>query len=300
MNNIIKIRIILWLGLAMVVGWLLFMAIVPSGKISYVYDFTKPNYFIGKLTPQERVEKIRDGQQKIIGNPVYFSLHTPRRFNKAKLTLKYKETEFPNGKSASGVTLPIIEAGILANKTIWQYDLKPMENKIIDQLAMSWNTVQESEVILLQRENRYKTINEFLSNLPLRNEIALYSYELKDDYIIEGYEPRELSFEYQPKELSSEHSELSSFYALRGAYQFYTYIKNEDLDFIFNFIDINKNRDSEPIDLHLYYDNGLIDSRHLDDDGITDDKGEISDRGEVKIKLVTKWLADLRRGNKEK
>jgi hypothetical protein len=38
------------------------------------------------------------------------------------------------------------------------------------------------------------------------------------------------------------------------------------LDFDFKFSDINKNNDSDPIDINLYYKNSLIDSRHLSDD----------------------------------
>ncbi len=269
MKNIIKIRIFLWLVLVGIVGWLLYMGIVPKGKISYVYDFTKPSYFIGKLTPEERVEEVRDGHQKIIGDPVYFSLHTPRRFNKVKLTLRYKQEE---GSIPLPTTLPIIEAGILVDKTIWRYDLKPLENRIINQLSLTWDMIKENGIILLQKEKKFANINEFLNNLPDRKEVALYNYDLKSEFLIPNYE------------ISDKENKIT--YALRGPYQFYTYIKNENLDFTFNFIDINKNRDSDPIDLHLYYDNELIDSRHLDDDGITDDNNEISSQSEVKIKLA--------------
>ena len=40
MKNIIKFRLFLWLILAVVTACLIYQGIVPSGKISYVYDFT--------------------------------------------------------------------------------------------------------------------------------------------------------------------------------------------------------------------------------------------------------------------
>ena len=274
MKKIIKLRIFLWLILASVVSWLLYMAVVPNGRINYTYDFTKDSYFIKKLTPEERVKPIVGGKQTIIGDPVYFTLCTPRRFNKAKLTLKYrhnKDTECPIGHSVSGY-IPIIEAGVLVDKIIWRYDLQPIENRIIDELALVWNVIKDNGIMLLQREKIYNNINEFLNNLPARNEIALYNYNLKQEFLLADY-------------VRSSDGQVID-YDLRGPYQFYTYIKSEDLDFIFSFYDLNKNQDSDPINLHLYYNNQLIDSRHLDDDGITDDSGALADERSLELKLA--------------
>ena len=262
MKIIIKFRIFLWLVLVGVVCWLLYMKIAPSGQISYVYDFKKDNYFISKLTPDIRVKQPKDNKQEIVGDPVYFTLRAPRRFDKAKLILKYKNN--------SG--LPIIETGVLADKIIWRYNLQPIENRIINKLATVWNVTQNNDVMLLQREKKYNNINEFLNNLPEINQIALYNYDLKNEFLLTDYAS------------SSENNILD--YSLRGAWQFWTYIKNENLDFSFIFQDLNKNKDNDPIDLHLYYNNQLINSRHLDDDGISDDNNKISAENELKLKLA--------------
>jgi hypothetical protein len=261
-NFVVKLRIFLWGALAVVVGWLLYMGIVPSGHIGYIYNFTKESYFIKKLTPAERVRPVESGSQKIIGNPVYFALRTPRRFNKARLTLKYKNNS----------VLPLIEAGVLVDKKIWRYDLRPIENRLLDELAGAWNKIQEGEILLLQREKKYKSISDFLNNLPIRNQIALYNYELKDKFILPDYQPKV--------------AENKIGHALRGPWQVYTYIKNEDLDFYFTFLDLNKNKDADSIDLYLYSIGQLIDSRHMDDDGILSDNGETTPRGELKLKLA--------------
>ena len=264
-----------------VVFWLLYMAIVPSGKISYVrrdFGISPPNYnyFISKLTPEDRVALTSEAKLpagslaswKITGDPVYFSLRTHRRFDKAKLTLKYKNEG----------DLPLIEAGILADSVVWRYDLRPIENKTIDQLSLAWDVISEGEAILLQREKKYNSIDEFLNNMPDNKEIALYNYNLAQKYLLPDYEK------------SNENLILDC--ALRGAYQFYVYIKDpassgagEDLDLDFVFQDLNKNNDADPIDINLYYDNQLIDSRHLDDDGITSPQPSNLPEGAHKVEL---------------
>jgi hypothetical protein len=144
-------------------------------------------------------------------------------------------------------------------------------------LSLVWDVVEEDGVILLQREKKYNTIDDFLNNLPDISKVALYNYDLKTDFILEDYEPNELS---------SKSSELSSIvnYALRGPFQFYTYIKDEDLDFVFEFQDLNENKDSDEIDLHLYYNDQLIDSRHMDDPSVS--SGRVIERGEIKLELA--------------
>jgi hypothetical protein len=259
----IKLRIFLWVVLAGIVGWLVFMGVVPSGKISYSYNFENSSYFIKKLTPAERVKLPENGKQAIIGSPSYFFLRTPRKFDKAVLTLMYRDASPEAGE-------PIIEAGVLLDKNLWRYDLKPIENKIIDQLSLVWNKTEKNGITFLQREKKYETIEDFLNNLPNPKEIALYNYNFNFEYLLPDYKP------------AGEETEINN--SLRGDYQFYAYLKNEDLDFTFFLDDLNKNKGGDPVDLNLYYKNKLIDSRRLDDDGITSDSGEKSARGELKLK----------------
>jgi len=242
-------RIFLWLALVGVVFWLFYMAIVPNGKISYVCDFINgecDDYFIRKLTPEDRLTNNENGIKKIIGDPVYFNLQTLRKFDRAKLILKYKNEN----------DLPIIEAGVLADKIIWRYDLEPVENRIINQLSLVWDVVNENYIMLLQREKKYNSIEEFLNNLPNRNEIALYNYDLKKEFLLKDYDSSLRGND------TIESLEIPS---LRGSWQFYSYVKDQELDFDFIFSDLNKNDDSDEIDLNLYYDSRLIDSWHIDD-----------------------------------
>jgi len=250
--TIFKLRIVLWSILVLIVAWLSYMAVVPSGRITYAQDFKGDNFFIQKLTPAERVEDAKNGSQKISGDPAYFSLRTPRRFDTAKVEIKYKNKS----------DWPIVETGVLVDKILWRYDTKPIENRIIDQLAMVWDVVKKDNATLLQKQKKYNSIDEFLDNLPPRTEMALYDYDLQKEYLLADYKPSK--------------KDIEIIYALRGAYQFYTYIKDEKLNFNFILIDLNANKDSDPVDVNLYYQNGLIASKHLDDDGVVGEKNKAS------------------------
>ena len=250
--TVLRLRIFLWAILALIVLWLFYMAVVPSGKIVYSQNFNNDNFFIQKLTPAERVEEVNSGTQKIIGDPVYFSLRTPRRFNSARVTIEYKNNS----------SLPIIEVGVLVDRTLWRYETKPIENKIIDQLSMVWDVFKNDGTMLLQKQKKYNDIEEFLNDLPAREEFALYNYDLQKEYLPPGYKPNKKDTKID--------------YALRGPYQFYTYLKDEKLNFNFTFIDLNVNKDSDPIDVNLYYQNKLIATKHLDDDGVVGEENKIS------------------------
>jgi hypothetical protein len=259
--NVIKLRIFLWSLSGLVVLWLLYMAIVPNGKITYVQNFSGNNFFIQKLTPAERVEPIRNGTQKIVGNPVYFSLRTPRRFDSAKVEIKYKNNS----------DLPIIETGVLADKTVWRYDTTPIENNIIDQLAATWYVTGKGDTVLLQRQKRYNNVNDFLKKLPPQNEIALYNYDLQNKYLLPNYEPNDEG--------------LATNYVLRGSYQFYTYIKNEELNFKLSFVDLNINKDKDPIDVYVYSDNKAIAAKRIEDNDIPENSNIVSAVKNLEFKI---------------
>ncbi|MFH0840434.1 MAG: hypothetical protein V1865_00395 [bacterium] len=246
-RQIPKIRLIFGLILLILLAWLVIMDIVPSGEITYKYSFSKYSDFITKLHPNDRLLPEASGEQKIIGDPVYFSLRTPRKFEKVRLSLKYKN-EADN--------LPIISVGVLVDKMLWRYLMQPIENKFIDNLAKSWNVIKEDDLLLLQKDPKYSSIKDFLANLPERNRIALYNYDLKNYYYLADYQ-------------ASVGGTLPA--SLRGEYQIYTYIKNESLSFTFNFVDLNQNKDTDPIYIMLYdQNNKLLLQKELPDDGVAE------------------------------
>jgi len=267
-KNVIKIRIILWHILAFIILFFVYMAIVPSGHIAYTYDFKKENSFISRLSPLERVQVISNGTQKIIGDPIYFSLRTPRVFNKAIVSFEYKNNNpFLN---------PIIESGILVDKTVWRYKLKPVDNYFLDYLFDEWRVLEDDELSLFinprATSSKYNSLKAFLNNPPSSEKVAVYNYDFKSDYQIFNY--------------ASSSERIIHNVHLRGPYQILTYIDNEDLYFDFNFLDLNKNEDKDQVDINLYYRDILIDTRHLDGDEIDNNSGEESELGSLNFELV--------------
>ncbi|MEA1962696.1 MAG: hypothetical protein U9M94_00480 [Patescibacteria group bacterium] len=270
-NKIIKFRIILFLLLVVSVGFFFCKAIVPSGRIIYANNFEKENYFLSKLSPDERLSASdKKIENIIIANPVYFNLYTPRTFDKAVLKYRYKNT----------AETSLIETGVLVDKNTWRYDLRPVENRLIDQLSLIWNKIREGDEILLIRPETsdsgtgasYSNIKDFISNPPSFEKIAAYNYNLNLNYILKDYQPNESTTQNIP--------------ALRGAYQFFVYLKDEDLDLNFIFYDLNKNKDTDDFDIRLYFNNELINFRHIKDDGNTSDNGKFSKENNVQFKLA--------------
>ncbi|MFA5247733.1 MAG: hypothetical protein WC415_00595 [Patescibacteria group bacterium] len=215
-----KFRIIWIIALTAMVFVLAWLKIVPTGKITYFNN----SDFISNLTPVERMNV-----DKIIGDPVYFTLRVPRRFESAKLTIKFKNES----------ALPIIEAGVLIDKKVWNYDLKPLDNSILDNLIGKWNSVRSGDLLLLQREKKFKSVEEFLKNPPVSDKIAAYNYSLEQNFLLPDYKTSK--------------EEMTLCRPLQGAYQFYTYIKDEDLSFDFALQDLNKNDDEDIVDALVYY-----------------------------------------------
>jgi hypothetical protein len=221
------------------------MKVVPGGKISYFSDLRGRSDFIGRLTPSDRVA----GGDTIIGDPAYFSLSVPRRFEKARLTL-----EFQNDTDR-----PLIEVGVLTDKRVWNYDLKPLQNKVLDGLFNEWSVLWDADVLLFQRNKEYESVKDFLAKRPPMDRVAVYDYDLGADFTLADYRPATTS--------------RTMCRPLEGAYQFYTYIKDEDLDFDFFFRDLNKNSDPDPIDIFVYYGDQEIAAESLgDDEGGSEDR----------------------------
>lgn len=169
LKKIHYLRIFLWLILASFILFVIWQAVVPYGEAVYEFDFKKSSFFIGRLTPRERVGVIAKGQQAIIGQPVYFNLWTPRPFNKLKLTIKYKSHQ-----------TPLIEVGLLMDKQSSAYYLQPLNNETLNELYISknWGMIQSGQTILLQREETYASVHDFLNQLPPPKNIAVYNYSL--------------------------------------------------------------------------------------------------------------------------
>ncbi len=258
-NWVLKLRIFFW---ALVLGSALFFfwtGLGLSGQANHSTNF-KDNAggMIGNLTPRDRLERNKNEEIRVIGNPVYFNLRTPREYDQANLRLEYKNQG--NEK---------IEMGVLVDEKIWRHELKPLENKTLNKLSGSWHSTREGETLLLQKEKKYHSVQNFLNNLPEKNKIALYNYNLETDFVLDNYEATTTVQKIDTP--------------LRGDFQIFTYLRDEDLNFSFDFEDLNQNTDSDELDLNLFYRGELIARRHLDDDGNKKDNYKVGDPGQVEL-----------------
>ncbi|MFA6393330.1 MAG: hypothetical protein WCW25_00435 [Patescibacteria group bacterium] len=261
-----------WAALAAGVIFLGWQKIVPGGKKSFIQDFKADNYFLGKLSPAERAVAGDGGGAKIIGNPVYFSLKPPRQFSKVRVTLVYRvkdgcaENETGGATGEAGKTcknntsrsLPIIEAGILTDR-FWHYSLKPLKNTIISELEKKWYAVENQGITLLQRKKKFSGLNDFLANPPATKEIAVYNYDFAPGFKLSDYAAQ--------KNISVLPAKL------RGKYEFFVYLKNENLELSLDFLDLNKNTDSDPIKITITGQGRTIANEELPDDSNTSDNG---------------------------
>lgn len=207
-----KIRLILLAIIFLIAGFLLSTVVVPLGRTAYRQDFQNENYQrIGKIKPIERTLPATATGQTILGGPVYFTINQPRKFEQAEVQITYRTNQ--NFRHAQ------IELGVLNNKALWQYQLKPIQNTVIERAEKSWSKLRVGNELLLQRTPKYTSIADFKRNPPPFEQIATYQHEwqLEKNFTL-------------PKTGQSE-----IVWQLQGGYQFFTLVGTGTLEVDFAF-----------------------------------------------------------------
>lgn len=213
-------------GLVAALGWL---AIVPNGSITYQADLLSPDFFIGRLSPAERVQGASGrAARQLIGEPVYFSLFTSRPFRQAEVTVEF------SGRA------PLIEVGLRRGATVWNFERQPLRHDGLAALAATPNALQENGLLLWQREKKYSSIAQFLKDPPPAADISAYNYDLP--------------IPFRPAGRISAGPERPVAAGLRGAYIIETYSSGEAIDIAWRLRDINENKDSDPVIATVYND----------------------------------------------
>lgn len=254
-----KLRLFLFTLLLAFIFILACFYIVPGGKIKYQHDFTKKYYnilggkgFFNKFGPAERLL----GDNKIIGDPAYFYLATSRTFSNAKLKIKYRlspkvleENKYLN-----------IEAGVLVDKNNWRYDLKPVFNSALNNIFndKDFNVFQNDNLIFAQKKSaeNFSNYQSFLASNKYQSALFYNYYPDFDFRIQDSFSQDGISstgyFRYDVK---------TNLKNLRGSYLFYTYIKDENLAFDFNFQikeALKKLDEKQDVAIFVYYQNEAI------------------------------------------
>lgn len=252
----LRLRLVFTIVFVVILGLFFILKIIPSGSATYSKTWPT-SFFAGRgflldFKPGIRIDNDVDDYLQIIADPVYFSLDAPRSFDKAKVTIKYQENLSKD--------LAIIELGLLKQGN---YELKPLQNKIIDKLSQSWTELIDGDKIILQRDNNYSSSNDFwkdFNNDNLNNCsagvlscVAFYNY------------PFDSEFKLPP--FSSIHGQRIS-QNLRGEHRLFVYLKKGSWRFNFKFKDINLDNEADPISVNVVYRGSVIDSASLEDDGL--------------------------------
>ncbi len=233
---------IIW-GLAL--AFFIIRLIVPSGEVTYFSDFSNKTGFIYNLTPQERIDDSGD-KVKITADPVYFSLYYPRQFQEAQVRLKYKWEDTRD---------QVLELGILADKHLWQYQLQPLENTILERALDTWHISRDDNLMFLQKNKKFNNLNEFLQSNFSRNSTVVYNVSTKDLNVSEFI-------------LDKKNKENITDYTLEqdliGHHQFYIYHPGNDFKVDIKVQDLNKNLDEDKIEMILFYQDQVIAKESFD------------------------------------
>ncbi len=213
----------------MILFWLFVMDAVPSGHFFVHYTAGDLSPFLERFLPDTRVQGVQHGPdgtyQLVIDEPAYASVHLPGDFDQLKIDVAFQNT-----------SQPIIEIGVLANDAPRQYELAPLQNLIID--ASLWDRLEEDGTVLLQRAKMYSSIDDFLLNLPDRDTIATYHYDLNQPYRIPDY--------VAANALSTTNV------TLRGYHEYVTYIKNEPLMIQADFMNMQREEGEDPVTILVF------------------------------------------------
>lgn len=271
LSKISLFLILLWLIIAGLIVW---FKVVPLGRATYSvsypqgFNFLGGKGFIGHLTPAERVKVESNRMPEVIGDPVYFSVFTPRTFNEAKITIVYQDN--------LGTSTPIIETGVLVDNVIWRYKLAPLENKWFSNYFSNWEKISENGNLLLQKDDNYKTVSDFLDDLKNKPEKICQNGDVSSCVVF--YNTSKLN-NYLPEKINL--NPVNNFepinIPLQGTHQFYFYISNQSdfLDFDFDITDLNLDKKPDPVTISVYRGEEKIYSTTIADNNGLESSGEV-------------------------
>jgi hypothetical protein len=239
-------QLIIILAPIVIFGWLATQWFVPSGVFFVEHVVGEHSPFIDELGPSQRVSNIVDGEQSIIADPAFFFVHPHRDFEAVQLEIWFQNED-----------LPIVEIGALSGLDPDAYTLLPLHNLLIDE--SDWSRIEQDGLLLLQREKTYGSIADFFADPPSRDKVATYRTGYDVPYRISGYGPTD---RWQTIAVS-----------LRGHHEFKTYIKDENLQFNFEYMDMNRDEGEDVVRITVFNEQGqpVAEARAGDDGDSSDD-----------------------------
>ena len=282
-----KLRLIFGVLFLFILAIFFNFKLMPYGKASFSRSW--PNSFFSSRSnifdfrPGIRIENNKAETLKVLSDPVYFSVYAPRTLDKAKVSITY----FDNLSSET----PIVELGVLKGNALGNYELRPLQNKIIDNLKFSWSRiVDDGKNLILQRDYNYSSEEEFwidfkddqLKNCSggIINCGVFYNYPLTIDYKLPSYT------KIYPWRITQ---------ALRGEHRFFVYFDQGEWYLNLSFRDLNLKEGADDIRVDVFLDDKLITSQTINDSEVlgANNAFDNNNRQGEKIKpLLISGLAD--------
>ncbi len=222
-------------------SWLIQKNLVLDGKLTIESDLTEKQAMISVLYPEHRTERQND--YFIINNePIYFNVRSPIKFDKAEVEIEFKNND-----------QEIINLGIKTLEEGWDFKNYTLYNETLNEI--DWPQISDDLNTLYQRQKNFNNLNDFLKVSNTIEGVSAYDFDLGENFLIPNYAPN--------------HQEIKIEKCLRGEHKFYTYLKNEALDFDFKIQDINRTDGEDPLIISVYnpYDKKIY-SKIISDDGL--------------------------------
>ncbi|MBI2410435.1 MAG: hypothetical protein HYV32_00870 [Candidatus Kerfeldbacteria bacterium] len=228
--------------------WMAVQYFAVSGNLSIGTNFSSASPFISEWYPQNRAgdreQNLRTGDtyQQLVGEPDYIDVAVPRSYDSVDVTVDYNNDE-----------QPLIEFGLITNPEPWSVNLQAFESTVIDEALKTWDRIDTDGVTLLQRTKQFNSLDEFRNAMPSDKGVGTYRYQLYPTFIDPTYTPSDASLD------------IDRYF--RGAHEFVAYVKNETLHITFDFADMNREFNADPVKIEVYDKGQLIDEKLLSDDG---------------------------------
>ncbi len=242
-----------------VLVWIVAQNLVPSGIFEAHWRPDASSALIGPVVPEARLLPLGisdDGMpyRSLVEEPVNFDVRLPSTFDTATVSV-----------TVAGEP-KIVELGGLASRATWTNDLRPGSNAIID--GLNWTAVRANGLTLYERRPDFKTVDDFLSNLPTAG-VAVYRADVSSLVKIPGYAPAKTAQTYKT--------------AFRGAASLKVYLNNEPLDFTFRTQDVNRHAGADGFTATATLNGSRIARAQLSDDGNDGADGKLSGLRDLRL-----------------
>lgn len=231
---------------------------------TYTYVWTPQENPDKNIQPLGRASKplqdVETGEvfQRISGDPVYLTVEVPRTFEQVTATVDLHNT----GQ-------PLVELG-LQNSIEWKFDLHPLDVPLLEDL--NWHTLKDEQGnVLMQKEQQFSSIQEFVADLPLDQRIAQYYQNLDPEYVMDPYQARPNLHMTSP---------------LRGPHTFHGYVEAQPVSVEVSFLDTNRSFDVDTLTVSLIQADQVLAQGVVEDDGNVVADGQVSEVKTVHVETV--------------